>query len=361
MNTQADLNSFVSDKSAALLLQKLGSLQGNCLVVADENWAQTHWGNIANPKCTITVVSNRYDIASSASATGLDCQFNDFDFSALADHSFDALLYRVSKERASSHHIINQAGALLKPGGRLLLSGEKNEGVKTYVKQACARFGDRTNSEKHGTCYQASVQVHELSPNPLDDKNYPTLRLIQPSAGQKFYSKPGIFGWDKVDRGSEFLIKYLPQFIDSYDHRPQSLLDLGCGYGYLSCAASKLRFNQITATDNNAAALAAAEKNLSGLKDINYSIVAADAGDRVEDRFDALLCNPPFHQGFSVDGTLGSKFLNGAKRLLAPAGRALFVVNTFIPLEHRAKQHFDRVEVMANNGSFKLIALGNGR
>ena len=33
------------------------------------------------------------------------------------------------------------------------------------------------------------------------------------------------------------------------------------------------------------------------------------------------------------------------------------MVNTFIPLERSAKKHFRSVEILANNGSFKLIAL----
>ena len=88
-------------------------------------------------------------------------------------------------------------------------------------------------------------------------------------------------------------------------------------------------------------------------------MVAADAGDLVQGSFDLLLCNPPFHQGFTVDGTLGNKFLNSANRLLATGGQALFVVNSFIPLEQGAKQYFRRVEVLANNGSFKLVAMDN--
>lgn len=362
MNNQADSNNSGTDKSVALLLQQLSTLQGNCLLVADENWAQANWAQIGSIlQGQIIIISNRFDIANSATAAGLNCHFNDFDFSHLAKHSFDAILYRVSKERASSHHIINQAAQLLKSGGKLWLSGEKNEGVKTYVKQACALFGDRTNSEKHGTCYRASVQLIEQRAEPLDDKDYPTLRLMQPSQGTEFYSKPGIFGWDKVDRGSAFLVDYLPQFLKRFDRHPQSVLDLGCGYGYLACEASRLGCTRLTATDNNAAALAAVEKNLSQLSGIHYLAVASDAGDKVDDYFDMLLCNPPFHQGFSVDGAMGNKFLDSAKSLLAAEGQALFVVNTFIPLEHRAKQYFRRVEVVANNGSFKLIAMDNYR
>ncbi|MGB0668703.1 MAG: methyltransferase [Porticoccaceae bacterium] len=360
MNSQTSLDNSVADKSVELLVQQLASIEGNCLVVADENWGQANWASIANNKpCSISLISNRFDIARSAAKAGLSCQFSDFDFSTLAPKSFDTVVYRVSKERASNHHIINQAGQLLKPGGSLWLSGEKNEGIKTYVKQACALFGDRTHAEKRGVCYRASVQLVELLAEPLDDKQYPSIRFIELPEGSSFYSKPGIFGWDKLDRGSTFLIDHLPQFLTRFSRQPQSLLDLGCGYGYLAWEGHRLGITQLTATDNNAAALAAAEKNLSQIDNLEYSVVAADAGDLVQGNFDLLLCNPPFHQGFTVDGSLGNKFLNSANRLLAPNGQALFVVNSFIPLEQRATHFFRQVEVLANNGSFKLVAMDN--
>ena len=360
MNSQTDLNNSVADKSVELLIQQLASSEGNCLIVADENWAQANWATIANNQLSaISLVSNRFDIARSAGDAGLSCQFNDFDFSSLVPKSFDTVVYRVSKERASNHHIINQAGELLKPGGSLWLSGEKNEGIKTYVKGACALFGDRTQSEKLGVCYRARVQLVELQSEPLDDKQYSSIRFIELPEGSSFYSKPGIFGWDKLDRGSAFLIDQLPQFLTRFSRQPQSLLDLGCGYGYLAWEGHRLGITQLTATDNNAAALTAAEKNLSQIDNLEYSVVAADAGDLVQGSFDLLLCNPPFHQGFTVDGTLGNKFLNSANRLLATGGQALFVVNSFIPLEQGAKQYFRRVEVLANNGSFKLVAMDN--
>lgn len=360
MNSQLSANNSVADKSVQLLVQQLATVEGECLIVADENWAQANWAAIANNKqCSISLVSNRFDIARSAGEAGLRCQFNDFDFSSLAAKSFDAVFYRVSKERASSHHAINQAGQLLKPGGSLWLSGEKNEGIKTTVKQACALFGDRTQAEKQGICYRAKVQLVELQGEPLDDKQYQAIRFIELAEGRGFYSKPGIFGWDKLDRGSAFLVDHLPQFVTRFSRQPKSLLDLGCGYGYLACEGNRLGFTQITATDNNAAALIASEKNLSQIDNLEYSVVAADAGDQLEGGFDLLLCNPPFHQGFAVDGSLGAKFLYSANRLLAAQGQALFVVNSFIPLEQRAKHYFRRVEVLANNGSFKLVAMDN--
>jgi 16S rRNA (guanine1207-N2)-methyltransferase len=348
------------DRSVDLLLQQLRDLQGRCLIVADENWVGTHWAAVLSAsQADIHLVSNRFDIARDAKAAGLSCSFNDFEFCNLAAHSFESVLFRVSKERASSHHIINQSAQLLSAKGQLLLSGEKNDGVKTYVKQACKRFGDRTNATKNGIHYFASIILHSPDQTSLDDKAYPQLRPIKAPSEKQYQSKPGIFGWDKIDRGSAFLIDHLPLFLRTWNRAPESLLDLGCGYGYLACEASQYNFTQITLTDNNAAAITAATANCDQLINTEHKIIAADAGDQVEGRFGTVLCNPPFHQGFSVDGDLTEKFLGNTKRLLAPSGRALFVVNTFIPLEHKAKKYFQDIEIVSNNGSFKLIALGH--
>ena len=119
-----------------------------------------------------------------------------------------------------------------------------------------------------------------------------------------------------------------------------------------------LPLEQRTLTDNNAAALHVARHNCE-LNNINADVIAADAGDQIQQTFDLILCNPPFHQGFSVDGDLTDKFILSTKRLLARHGTALFVVNQFIPLERKARQHFRQVNILANNGSFKLVTLGH--
>ena len=62
---------------------------------------------------------------------------------------------------------------------------------------------------------------------------------------------------------------------------------------------------------------------------------------------------------FSVDGDMAVKFLSATKRLLNGSGQALFVVNNFIPLEQKAKAYFRYIDVLANNGSFKLVALAH--
>ena len=138
---------------------------------------------------------------------------------------------------------------------------------------------------------------------------------------------------------------------------PASCLDLGCGYGYLTIAAAKsFPIKRWLLTDNNCAALAVAAENLT-INGLAGEVIAADAGSGIKEPVDLLLCNPPFHQGFSIDGDLTDKFLASASRLLSPKGVALFVVNQFIPLERKAERLFREVKTLADNGSFKIIQL----
>ena len=347
----------MSDPSVALLAQQLHDLEGSCLIVADENWVDAPWMTIAQSGNAKRILrSNRYEIAQAATQAGLSTQFSDFDFNDLETASFDSILFRVSKERAVSHHVINQASVLLKRGGTLMLSGEKTDGVKTYTSHANKLFGDNCQPRKSGNYYLSRLTKHSDDGKHLDDKNYLTLRTIGSPEHLPLQSKPGIFGWNKIDQGSALLIHQLPQFIQSFGeiNRPQSLLDLGCGYGFLSCAAAQQGLTKITATDNNAAALKACKVNFDALE-VDGTVLAGDAGCQIEERFDAIICNPPFHQGFNIDSELTAKFLNASKRLLAPRGRALFVVNNFIPLEKKAQDYFPRVREVARSNSFKLI------
>ena len=347
------------DRNVSLLLDQLQFATGNYLIVADENWAMVNWRDIRRRySCNLTVVSNRYDLAQQAISAQIETTFNDLDFNHLETNSFDGILFRVSKERASSHHVINKAVGLLKPKSSLMLSGSKNDGIKTYVKKTCDLFGMRSAAKKIGAQYIASISLYCDDLASLDENNYSSIQSVKALSQISLVTKPGVFGWNKIDRGSAFFVEHLPLFISNFSQRPRTMLDLGCGYGYLSSQAKFFGIEQLTATDNNAAAILVALENLKCIVQ-DVQVIASNAGDVISQQFDTIWCNPPFHQGFTIDGDLSSKFLASTKRLLKPQGYAMFVVNSFIPLEQKAKEYFRSIEVVASNRSFKLVALGN--
>lgn len=345
-----------ADPCDALLSETLRNIEGPTLWIVDEHIATpSRW--LRERRGDITIVSNRFDSHLDAQQAGLPSFFNDMDLLACG-RDFRNIVYRISKEKALVHHIINASKAALHNDGQLILIGGKQEGIKTYIDKASDYLGPIVFQENgHHSTRVAALQKNTAHSEaaPLDDKDYPRFRVIGEEHGLPFYSKPGQFGWDKIDQGSQFLVAH---FDTCFATKPAgSVLDLGCGYGYLALQASRFKPERLVATDNNAAALASCRFNFEQNGIGVGSVVADDCGKRINEKFDTVICNPPFHQGFSTSGEMTDRFIEQTRRLLKTSGRALFVVNQFIPLEQKAAMAFRQVEMFERNKSFKLVKL----
>lgn len=346
----------MTDRCSALLLEHLPNEGERTLLLADEHFIDCLIPGL-NPD--LTVITNRFDVHQHLAPGLKDCQFSDFDFSHLPEQQFDWVLFRVSKEKPVVFHVFNHAAKLLKPEGQLVITGEKNDGIKTYAERASQLLGSKTQLKKHGMAYSACIKKQDPlnTDRILDDKQYTRLRETVSVGQQPVLSKPGVFGWNKIDRGSELLMSVASRHLDHLGFEPTSVLDLGCGYGYLTLATEYWPYIAYRcATDNNAAALQCVQEN-ARVRKMNVEVVAADAGSSIDRAFELILCNPPFHQGFKVDGDLTRKFLQQAQRLLQKSGIALFVVNQFIGLETLAQRNFSAVNVLHREAGFKIIEL----
>jgi 16S RNA G1207 methylase RsmC len=337
------------------------------LWVVDENVSKDMLALAAQCQQCV-VITNRFDIycdgQQTHTPTETDLQFSDFDFSSFSDGQFDQIIYRVSKERAVTHWVLSNCATLLKEGGTLFLAGAKEEGIKTYIDKTNKLLPFSGKGKKYGPYYIADlnkISTPENSVNRLlNHKNYPQLRSIGQFAEQDMLSKPGVYGWNKIDEGSTLLAEEFDKLYRAQNTQAKenvTALDLGCGYGYLSLAAANAGIKYIVATDNNAAALNATKENLSARGVENQNVIATDCGEGIKEKFDWVLCNPPFHQGFAIDSQLTEKFVRAAKHRLKPKGRALFVVNAFIPLEKIAADIFRYQTTLINNRKFKVIEL----
>ena len=335
-----------------------------CLLIADENLIDIPFTSFGS---AVQVLSNRFDITHQAQLAHCNCLFNDFDFSVFPSGSFKRVVYRVSKEKPVAHHIINHSLRLLADDGELILLGAKNEGIKTYASKAGIYFNSGAAVTKHGNNYLATIGKDATSTIDVEKRllplksPYENLAPVITCDGNQLYSKPGLFGWNKVDRGSALLARHLGDFFTGFATPPETLLDLGCGYGYLSLMAAQAQAANplhIVASDNCAAAIIACRKNFSAFN-INGEVIADDCAGGITKTFDALLCNPPFHQGFKTDSRLTEKFIKSAARHLEHSGRALFVVNQFVPLEKLAQSIFSHREKLVEGDGFKLVVLSN--
>ena len=350
------------DVALNLLLPYLQEPVVPTLWFADENVTPL-LQQIASGSNNLYIVCNRYDIYQLALKRGFTIEYTDFN--PVAYRQTPArILYRISKEKHLVHHLLSLSAQYLSHGGELLLAGQKQDGVKGYHDRLLKHFACEGQLKKKGKAYLGHYS-HFLPPDfpssaneAAATDNYQQLQKIPTHCDDIpfFYSKPGVFGWQKIDRGSELLLSCLPRFLDKQATRSQSLLDLGCGYGWLFMKLGHYQFNRVVATDNNPAALLCAQKN-SDAYALNVDICASDAGDNLTERFDVIVCNPPFHQGFTHSQSLTRKFVDATAKRLADTGSAFLVVNEFVPVEKIAQGYSLQVIRLCQQSGFKVLKL----
>jgi 16S rRNA (guanine1207-N2)-methyltransferase len=345
----------MKDHCQALVLEILTeACAGKTLWVMDENPALDEILKL-NGNQSIEVISNRYDTSEQMSRLGIKTHLSDFDFSELPQ--YQRIVYRISKEKMLTHHVINQCLRHLTADGTFFMIGGKTDGMKSITKQAAEVYEQDVAARKFGNAYLGQFtrpQQAIVEQKSLPSANYTELRLIK-NPLMNFYSKPGVFGWEKVDKGSQLLVSCLPPVIQ-YMKGVQSVLDLGCGWGYLMLATKDVDIAVRVATDNNAAAIDAASKNFSAAG-LNVECVLDDCASQIKQRYDLILCNPPFHQGFQVSDALTEKFLKTATRLSRRSTRVIFVVNQFIPLAKLAEAYFKESRLLAASDGFNVFEL----
>lgn len=112
-------------------------------------------------------------------------------------------------------------------------------------------------------------------------------------AGEKlrFKTNSGLFAKDNIDEYSSILLNNIE--IKKYDN----ILDLGCGYGFIGIALSKIcDYNKIDFIDITQRACDYTRINCELNNVINTKIIKSD-GIKNEDKYDLITLNPPIHAG----------------------------------------------------------------
>lgn len=168
------------------------------------------------------------------------------------------------------------------------------------------------------------------------------------------------FSGTKSDEGSELLVDSLLGLLPG--GAPESVLDLGCGNGWLLTAAMRASgANTGLGVDVSKAAVASARATAEA-NGVGVDVILGDAADPGEPalanlgEFDLILLNPPFHQGTAIETETAAALMAAAAEHLAPGGQVLTVFNSHLRYRDRLEPIIGPSRQLARNKKFTVIA-----
>lgn len=145
-----------------------------------------------------------------------------------------------------------------------------------------------------------------------------TLKYLYGNVSFSFSSDNGVFSKDKIDYGSHFLID---TFLKNKSSTIKSVLDVGCGYGFIGIVLSKILNINVDMIDVNKRALHLCEMNIN-LNRVNAKCFYSDCYEFVDKKYDVIITNPPIRAGKDIVLNI----LNGAFNHLNEDGTLWFVI-----------------------------------
>ena len=148
------------------------------------------------------------------------------------------------------------------------------------------------------------------------------IRNIEFSYGENklvFKSDNGVFSKNKIDYASLFLVK---TFLNSKNRDYNSILDIGCGYGFIGITISKLINKHVDMADINKRAVHLCKMNIAENK-VDASVVESNIYESITNNYDLIITNPPIRAGKE---TL-IKFIKGGLARLNKDGELWFVIS----------------------------------
>jgi 16S rRNA (guanine1207-N2)-methyltransferase len=263
-----------------------------------------------------------------------------FDCVPVAGGPYVAAVVVLPRARAEARALVAEAATQVVPGGPIWVDGQKTDGIDTMLRDLRGRVPVSDPMAKaHGKIFRFDADGGAAFADWVARPGIPV-------AG--FETLPGVFSADGVDPGSAALVAALPAVL------PARVADLGAGWGWLAAQAlRRAGVEELHLIEAEHAALDCARRNIA---DPRARFHWADAATfRPEAKFQAVLSNPPFHQGRAADPGLGAAFIRAAAAMLTPSGVFWMVANRHLPYEKVLGEHFREVAEVAGDTRFKVF------
>lgn len=282
-----------------------------------------------------------------------NAQDNGFDLASLswswADQPLPkgaaVALVRVPKELSLLEWQLAALTHALPAGAPLLIAG-MDKHLPRNLMEVLGRYLDSPSAglgRHKARIFRARIPEQPKSPPA------PSQLIIQ-EQGWQLTVNAGVFSRQQLDIGARFFLEHIPRGVDG------DICDLGCGNGVIGMMA--LRQNpsaRLWCCDESALALASARDNITRtFPDRQVQFHLGNGLDGLDQKFDLILLNPPFHRGHAVDDSVARMLFRHARRHLKPGGMLRVIGNNHLAYGEVLKKQFGRVSQVARNSKFTI-------
>ncbi|MEO7014470.1 MAG: class I SAM-dependent methyltransferase [Dokdonella sp.] len=274
---------------------------------------------------------------------------------AQSGQEFSRVMILPPRQRDEARALFAHAARHVEAGGIVVASMANDEGARSGEADFRRIFGDaEVISKHHCRVFWSPFDPTKVDPCVLAE--WTALDVPRPIGDGRFVSRPGLFAWNRIDPASALLAAHLPADLHG------RVADLGAGYGYLACETLH-RCSRIEAIDlyeAEARAVEPARINIDNAlaqldRPVEASIHWHDVSSGLPHRYDAIISNPPFHQGRADQPELGQSFIAAAAKALKPDGNLWLVANRHLPYEQTLGARFNNVKTVILKEGFKVF------
>lgn len=271
----------------------------------------------------------------------------------------DTVAIRIPHEKLALVQLLFDAFRILRIGGACYISGANNEGIKSATKLLERAFGNSTLlAYDSGHRIVSAVKESEAPSDDevfdspfLDSETFHEIDVALRGESFRIYSRPGVFSWDHLDEATQILAEHMMVLPGA------SVLDLGCGSGPLGILASRLSGGgPLVMVDADVEAVRSATKSAEGAGVKNFRALPSDVAEAViDERFDLVVTNPPFHVGKQTELSVPMQFIEDAWEVLSPGGQLFLVANRTLPYETPIRRRFGNALMVHDGRRFKVL------
>ncbi|CAL4321616.1 methyltransferase [Buchnera aphidicola] len=256
----------------------------------------------------------------------------------------NTIIYFFSKNKKEVYFHIKKIISILKKKQKIFIIGENKSGIKSFM----ISLKKKINFKKY-IYGKKSIFYYKKIKNKIFF-NLNKYYKINYWNNIPLYFLPGVFGYQKIDSGSELLIStfYKNKFFN------KKILDLCAGSGILSIAVKKIvKKNKIIASENCFTALKCCKKNFL-LNNLKILLKISDIYSNIKERFNIIISNPPIHKNFKKTTFFIKKIIFESKLYLKKNGELRIVVNNSIPCLKYFKKNFKKYNILKKKNNFTV-------